>query len=145
MMKLKDLKDTYTEDELSYFPGDRELRCRIFAPFLENLSGQKAIYHEKFVAVVEVSDVEVTAEHFVAVATIVLHVEQKGRSLFPPRRPWRFGGKWEHMMLSGNHFHVPYVGWSIWPEAELVKKVETLVLNGEFGKALAMSVYDDCD
>lgn len=137
------LKDLYSEDQLSYFPGDKKLRYRLFSPFLENLSGKRAVYHEKFVAVVEISYVEVTAEHFVAVASIVLHIEQAGRQLFPPRRPWKFGGNWEHMILCGQHLHVPYVGWSLWPEEELVRMVGDLAGSGDFGEALAMTVFEE--
>ncbi|MCX6972521.1 MAG: hypothetical protein NTV93_20550 [Verrucomicrobia bacterium] len=143
MMKLDDLRRIYTEDDLSYYPGDRELRYRLFSPFLANLAGKKVVYHERFVAIVELSAVEVTTERFSAVATILLHVEQRGRPLILPRRPWRFGGHWEHMMLGGHHFHVPYAAWSIWPEPEIVSAVEEHARNGRFTEALKLSVFDD--
>lgn len=142
-MKLDDLRRIYTEDDLSYYPGDRALRYRLFSPFLANLEGKKVVYHERFVAVVELSAVEMTTEQFSAVATILLHVEQRGRPLILPRRPWRFGGHWEHMMLGGHHFHVPYAAWSIWPEAGVVSAVEEHARNGRFTEALKLSVFDE--
>lgn len=144
-MKLEDLKDTYSDEELSSFPGSGDLRFRIFSPFLKDLSGRKIVYHEKFVCIAAIQDVEITPQHFLATATLLLHIEQGSRPLFPPRRPWKFGGSWEHMTLSGQHFHVPYVGWSIWPEAELVEVVETHALNGRFREALGLSLYEDCE
>ena len=84
-MTIGDLKMIYNEDDLSYYPGDRDLRHRMFSPFLANLDGKKVVYHEKFVAVVKLSEVELTTERFSAVATILLHVEQLGRPLFPPK------------------------------------------------------------
>ena len=143
MMRLEDLRRTYTDDDLSYYPGDRELRHRVFSPFLANLDGKKVVYHERFVAIVELSAVDVTPERFSAVATILLHVEQRGRTLILPRRPWRFGGQWEHMMLGGTRFHVPYAAWSIWPEEEIVSAVEEHARNGRFTEALKMSVFDE--
>jgi hypothetical protein len=142
-MTIDDLRKNYAEDDLSYYPGNRKLRYRLFSPFLTNLEGKKVVYHERFVAVVELSAVEVTPEQFSAVATLLLHVEQRGRRLILPRRPWRFSGHWEHMMLGGRHFHVPYAAWSIWPETEIVTAVEEHARNGRFTEALKMSVFDE--
>jgi hypothetical protein len=143
MMKPQDLKNTYSDEDLSNFPGDGALRFRIFSPFLEDISGREIVYYERFVCIAAIHDVKITAKRFLATASLLLHIEQEGRPLFPPRRPWKFGANWEHMVLSGGHFHVNYSGWSIWPEAALVKTVETHAVNGRFREALSLSLYEE--
>lgn len=142
-MQINDLKNTYTRRQLNYFPGSGRLRYKIFSPFLKDLSGEKVIYHERFVAVVELSDVEVSPKRFMAVATIVTQIEQEGRRLILPRRPWKFGGTWAHMTCGGRHFHLPYANWSIWPEPDLVKTVEDYAAGGLFSEALKLTVFDE--
>jgi len=144
-MRIDELKNHYTESQLSHYPGNGRLRYKIFSPSLNDLAGRKVVYHEKFVAIVALSEVEVSPREFMAVATIVTNIEQKGRQLFPPRRPWRFGGSWRHIMCSGRHFHVPYANWSIWPEPDLVEAVEELAAAGRFDEALKLTVYESCE
>jgi len=135
---LKQLAKECDPGDLDEFPGDPKQRKKLFSPFLRNLEGQRAVYHERFVAIVSLSEVKLSEEGFSAVATIELTIEQAGRFLVPPRRPWKFGGAWENLLLSGSYFHVPYAGWSLWPEPHVVVAIEALARNGQFSEALAL-------
>lgn len=61
-MTILDLHQDYTEDEPSLFPGDRRLRYRAFAPLFFDLHEQKIVYHERFLCVVELENIELSEE-----------------------------------------------------------------------------------
>lgn len=56
---------------------------------------------------------------------------------------WHFSGDWVHLVLSlteSGYLRIgaPYYGWKIWPEAELVQKIESLAEAGDMESALAL-------
>jgi hypothetical protein len=143
IMTFNDLKKTYTHDELSYFPGDNELRFRAFSPILENLFENKIVYCERFIGLVRLENIQITPEFFGATAVPYLPIERKGRITTPlPVDPWTFRGRWTSLRLTGNSLNVPYAGRTIWPEAERVKAVERLIRNDDHEEALRLTLNE---
>lgn len=139
-MTFNELREHYTRDELSYFPGDNDLRFRAFSPIIQSLYESKLVYYEKFICIVRLEDIEITPQHFSATAIPHLHIERTG--FFRPQsptKPWSFKGTWGWMRLIDNSLNVPYAGWTIWPEAERVRAVERLVLAKDFEEALLLT------
>lgn len=135
---FKDLRKKYTHDELSYFPGDNDLRYEMFSPVLGNLYENKVVYYEHFICVVRLKDISITPNGFHATAVPFLPIERDRRHC--PPEPWSFGSPWRFMCLYGNSIGVPYAGWSIWPEPDLVKTVEGAALRGDFELALSLTL-----
>ena len=143
MMTFNDLRKYYTEDELSYFPGNTELRYKLFAPFFENLFENKVVYYEKILVIVRLEDIEITPERFEAKAIPLLRVKKDDESPYRlPTQAWTFGGTWDSMVLGGNSISMPYVGWTIWPEADRVQKVEKAVLKHDHETALSLTLRE---
>ena len=142
MMNFNDLRKQYTEDELSYFPGKKRLRYTMFAPFFQNLFDNKVIYHERFIVIARLKDIEITPKGFGAKAIPLLSIKQ----IEPPYdvldEPWHFGGPWDWMRLIGNAINMPYAGWTIWPEYDRVKKVEEAVIKNDFKTALSLTLRE---
>lgn len=101
-LTFQQLREQYTEDELSYFPGDMQLRYKIFAPFFQQLFENKLVYYERFIVIVQLQDIKITPTHFSAKANLLLSI----RPIKPPYKvldePWNFGGKWDWMRLISN-------------------------------------------
>jgi len=136
-MTIYELKQSYSEHDLSYFPGDNDLRYRLFSPLFTNLFEDKVIYRERFICVVRLENIMITSEELSADAVPLTHIEFTGEwRPEPPAEPWTFGGVWSAVCLSANHISAPYGGWTVWPEAELVREVERLAHQGEFERAL---------
>lgn len=141
-MTIEELRRDYSEEELSYFPGDGELRYRLFAPLFADLHENKVVYRERFVAVVRLENIKITPEFFEATAAPLINIEFSGDwKPEPPAEPWTFGGVWSALCLLGSGISAPYAGWTIWPEPKLVPEVERLAQNGEFERALELTAY----
>lgn len=149
-MTFDELRKKYTDNELSYFPGDANLRREAFTPVLTDLYENKIVYYEKFICVVALSEIELTEDGFRAKCTPEIPIMREG---YPgpssPTEQWKFGGKWDWMRLINNSINVPYAGWSIWPEKERVRQVIELASRGDFDGALRLTLYepevDDAD
>jgi hypothetical protein len=142
-MNFNDLRKTYTSEELSYFPGDNDLRFRAFSPLIDDLFESKVVYYEKFICLVRLEDIQITPEFLGATAVPYLRIERTGS--FRPRspvEPWTFKGSWSRMCLVNNSLNVPYAGWTIWPEAERVKAVESLIRNHDYEEALRLTLNE---
>lgn len=139
-MTFDDLKLAHTSDELSYFPGDNDLRFRAFSPILQNLFENKLVYRERFICLVRLEEIQITPEFFSATAVPHLHFVETG--VFGPdslTKPWKFKSSWDWMCMGNNSINVPYAGWTIWPEARRVKAVEQLLLAGDYEEALLLT------
>jgi len=141
-MTFNDLRKRYTEEQLSYSPGDAQLRYKLFAPFLQNLYEDKIVYYERFIVIARLEDVEITPKRFGATAIPLLSV----RRIEPPYKvddePWQFGGPWADMRLIKNSINMLYAGWSIWPEYDRVKAVEEAIKSDDFEYALSLTLKE---
>lgn len=139
MKRLIDLRAEYSSNDLNYFPGDRELRYKIFSPFFRDLYENKVIYYEKGLILIKLENIEITPAYFHATAIPYLRVEDKyyGSTHFPDQ--WEFGTSWERMCLGGSHLYAPYCSWSVWPEPGRVQAVELLLRNGLLNEALQLT------
>lgn len=139
-MIFNDLKKIHTSDELSYFPGDNDLRFRAFSPILKNLFENKVVYRERFICLVRLEEIQITPEFFSATAIPYLHFVKTG--VFAPEsptKPWEFKSSWDWICMGNNSISVPYAGWTIWPEANRVKAVERLLLIEDYEEALLLT------
>ncbi len=142
-MTFNELRIRYSDHELSYYPGDRELRYRAFAPFFDSLFDSKVVYYEKFIGIVRLEGIEITPDYFRAVAVPHLRIERMGVSQPQfPHKPWEFGGRWDFMRLVKNGINAPYCAWTIWPEAARVQRVEGLASRGAFVEALQLTLHE---
>ncbi len=136
---LAQLREQYTEEQLSNQEGDSQLRYQLFAPFFRNLFENKVVYYERGVCIARLEDIEITSGGFHATAhpQLQMYPDISEGSYFP--ESWQFGGPWASMCLSDDHFFMPYAGWSVWPEAERVQMAEALVLQGRINEALRIT------
>lgn len=141
-MTFDDLRKQYTEDELSYLPGDEELRYKMFAPFFHDLFENKIVYYERFIAIVRLENIEITPKRFGATAIPLLSVRPIQPPYDVPDESWKFASKWGWMRLIGNSINVPYVGWTIWPERDRVRKVEEAIKKNDFETALLLTLKE---
>jgi hypothetical protein len=148
-MKLKELQKLYTDHDLCYSTGDRELRHKIFSPFFRDRG--KVIYYEKFICVAELKNLNMTPDLFEATVAPCLAIERVDlpsdmRIHIPvPSKPWRAYCRWEYMTLNGNDFSAHYCGWRIWPEAEQVQRIEQLAREGQFAEAIRLTLRGEDD
>lgn len=140
---IEHLQRLYSSAQLRQFPGDRSFRYRVFAPYLRNLEDGKLVYYEHFMCIARLTQVSIREHGFSATASVHLAIERPDSSAEPPRRPWLIGAGWEHLLLSVTGIYVPYVGWKIWPDADLVREVETLVRAGNHDAALKVTLYEN--
>ena len=141
-MTFQQLREQYTENQLSYSPGDEQLRYKLFAPFFLNLFESKVVYSEKFIVIARLEDMEITPKRFGATAIPLLSVKR----IEPPYKvddePWHFGGSWDMMRLIRNSINMLYAGWTIWPEYDRVKAVEEAVKKNDYEYALSLTRND---
>lgn len=142
MMTLKELSEQYTIEELSSdMGGSNTLKYKLFAPFFTQLYENKLIYYEKFFCVADVLDIQITANTLEVHVKPYLKIEGLEFRLLPcPSKPWNFGSQWAGLGIVNNSFHVPYASWRVWPEPELVQKVEECILEGDLRGALKMTL-----
>ena len=144
-MTIKELNSNYSQEELSSFPGDNELRYKLFSPLFQNLHENKIIYYEKIIGIVKLKDIVITPERYEATAIPCSVIERGDEidSYFFKKPEWTFSAIWSWMLLSGESLTVPYAGWSIWCDPEIVKKVEELTLKKKFREALKLTLYEE--
>lgn len=145
-MTFDDIRTQYTEGELTSFPGDPQLRYKAFLPILSNLYQSKIVYRERMaVSVVLLSDFEIDAKGFrghCKSEIIILEspVEMVNEAF---EEGWHFGGGWEDTRLIGNALNAPYIGWTIWPEKDRVRRVIERAEAGDIEGALALISRDE--
>lgn len=138
-MTIQELRNKYSEEELSKFPGDKQLRFEMFSPLFQNLYEQKVIYSEKILGIVQLKDVIITPEKFKATAIPIqcIRREHEFDELFAELEVWDFYSSWDWMLFSNDgSISVPYASWTVWTEPALVKKVEKLCDAGDYEEAL---------
>ena len=131
-MRLARLYEHHDRNDLHCFPGDRDLRRGALRPYFENLHENKLIYYERFMALVEVEELNLSNQNFEAYVRLLVPIETLYEMVIPQER-WSFCNVWENCCLgdSGHSLTNPYAGFELWPEAELVREVESLLERGD--------------
>jgi hypothetical protein len=142
-MIISDLRKLYTDDQLSFFPGDAKLRFEAFSPILSDLHESKIVYREKCVCILSLHNIEISKKCFAADCTLMrlLHKPDYLAENYP-RPQWKIRGRWDWMRLINNSINIPYVGWTIWPEKHRVKEVLRLTSQGDIKAALALTANE---
>ncbi len=143
---IKSLRSKYNHDELTIYPGNNLLRYEAFSPIFKNLYENKIVYYEKLLGIIKVENVIITPEYFKATAIPYLVIKRGSRydDIFLSAKKWTFSSSWESMLLGNdNAISVPYAGWAVWCDLELVKTVEELVQDEKMEEALLLTFdYD---
>ena len=124
-MRLADLPNHYSYDDLRKFSDDRELRYLAYSPFFRDLYRNILIYRERFLALIEVPDLEVSLRGIRGTAHPIVRLQRRDIPLSyqrVPLEPWQFSSDWEWMIPGENSFHCPYAGFTLWSEYDLVKR-----------------------
>lgn len=137
-MKLTDLLTKYSGSELSASNGDAALRHSVWAPYFENLHENKVIYRERFICLARIENLNITdiGVHGLVVPLRYLYVPDYIHGT--PKKSWGFGGSWPHITQGAGTLGCNYAGWTIWPEAERVKAIETLLSRDDTEGALEL-------
>jgi hypothetical protein len=137
-MTVNELSEKYAK-ELSGTKGDKEMRYYLLAPLFKNLYQNKIVYHERFTALVQLSNISLTPDMFTARAELISVI----RTLRTQRRPvpqtWEISANWKYLTLNKGCLS-PYSSWLIWPDPELVKKVENLINTNKLEEAYEISM-----
>lgn len=87
-MTVDELSEKY-DKELSGTIGDKELRYYLLSPLFQNLYQNKIVYHERFTAFVQLSNISLTPDMFTARAELISTI----RTLRTQRSPLPKHGK----------------------------------------------------
>lgn len=132
-MTVTELSEKYAK-ELTATKGDKEMRYYLLAPLFQNLYQNKIVYHERFTALVQLSNITLTPDMFTARAELISTI----RTLRTQRRPlpqtWGISANWAYLTLHKGCLS-PYSSWLIWPDPELVKKAEVLIKTNNLDEA----------
>lgn len=125
-------------------PGDPAAKFSVAETALRSLHHNRIVYRERFIAVVESSDLSFD-ERGIRGNVKPVHM------LFMPfyvklsriKKGWHFSGTWDYTMLSWTEtgylrITAPWFGWKIWPEVELLKKIGAFAEKGEMQSALSL-------
>jgi hypothetical protein len=134
-MTLRELLKKHPD--LSSNQGDPIFRRSVWAPFFENLHENKIIYRERFICLANLEDLEID-DRGVRGTVVPLNFFYTREGLRLPPRPWKFAGAWAHMMQGDGCLSQPYVTWTIWPEVERVRAIETLLSRNDSEGALEL-------
>ncbi len=133
-MTLSELKNNYTPNQLSSFPGDPVLRRKLFSPFFENLYDNKIVYYEHFRCIARIEEMMIEPEIFSAIARVHLPIEKKpGLGIQPDilEKGWSFGGKWEAVTFSNMSFGLYYTSVVFITDPDTVQQIESMALKGD--------------
>ena len=136
-MTISELNGKYTWAELGAMPGDITLRFQLLSPLFRNLYDNKVVYHERFTCIIKLEDIQISPERFSA--TAVRHLVIRPFMHFEVPERWEIGARWDFLGLSTDLLSV-YSSWLMWPDPELVKRVEQLVLDNKFDEAIGLTI-----
>ncbi len=123
--------------DLSTNNGDPIFRRSLWGPLFENLHENKVIYRERFICLARIDDLKITERGIIGTVVPLVYLFTYP-DLNLPERPWHFGGSWARMRQSKSSLGQPYAGWTIWPEASLIRAVEFLLAKGDTVGALEL-------
>ena len=120
-MTIAELKNKYTEAEISSIPGDDALRFAAFAPLFQNLHNKLLVYREgRFYAIVAVTNLELLPQRLSGQAQVFKKIERSHRDPIYPERPWRFSCNWGNLRLCNRGINAPQISFTVWPESEIL-------------------------
>lgn len=135
-MTIAELRNKYTEAEISSIPGDNALRFAAFAPLFQNLHNNLLVYREsRFYAIVAVTNLELLPQRLSGQARVFKKIERMHRDPIYPERTWRFSCSWGNLRLCNRGINAPQISFTVWPEPALVAEVERLVDAGKGDEA----------
>ena len=131
-MTVNELNEKYHE-QLTSTKGDKELRYYLLSPLFQNLYQNKVVYHERFTAVVQLSDISLTPDIFFARAELISLIKSSRLRKKPLPKTWKISANWAYLTLNKACLS-PYSSWLMWPDPELVEKVEKLINTNKLEK-----------
>jgi hypothetical protein len=139
-MNINELKDRFTKGELSKQLGNSELKRIEFSPLFSNLYENMVVYHERFMCIAKLEQIELLPDRFEATAIPHLLIEKGNRmDTFYPKKPWKFGASWDFIRLDGDVL-LTYSNWLLWVDPDLVMQVEKLTLERKFKAAISITL-----
>ncbi len=144
-MRIKELYKKYPPSALSMIPGDPSAKFEAFAPLFENLYESKIVYYEKMICVVRIEIIRMEPTGWNARAHPLTEIERVDlhKRYYAPVIPWRFGGAWECLLLSGTCLCSPYAGYRIWTDPGQVEYAERLAKEKRFAEAIHMTLHEE--
>ena len=137
-MRLNDLLAKYPGPALQASNGDAAFRRSVWTPFFENLHENKVVYRERFICLAKIQNLTITDIGVGGVIVSLKYLYVPGYIRGVPLESWGFGGAWAHMTQGAGTLGCKYSGWTIWPEAERVQAVETLLSRDDTEGALEL-------
>ena len=93
--------------------------------------------------VASVQEIEITPVSFSATVIPYLKIEQAGTiNKYYPTAPYKFGANWIYLRLDKNCLSAFGNNWKIWTDPDIVQLVEEYIRNGEFEKALEITLFE---
>ena len=108
-MTISELSEKYY-NELSSTMGDTELRYYLLSPLFNKLYQYKVIYHERFTALIQLSDIIITPKMFTAHADLISLIKQRSNSSSPVPKSWEVSASWGVLRLAKGCL-IPYGAW----------------------------------
>jgi len=137
-MNLTELNEKY-HAQLSAAQGDQELRYYLLAPLFQNLYQNKVVYHERFTALVQLSEITLTPELFTAKAALIAVIKASSFRKRPLPQTWDLSANWAYLSLNKACLST-YSSWLLWPDPALVQKVETLIYTNQLEEAYELTM-----
>lgn len=137
-MTITELNNKYHK-ELSSTRGDKELRYYLLSPLFQNLYENKVVYHDRFTGIVQLSNIELSPETFIAQAQLLSLIKLGVKRNNPLPNTLEVGANWAYLRLDGECLSV-YSGWSMWTNPVLVEKVEKLIQENNFEEAYNLTM-----
>jgi hypothetical protein len=143
-MTILELREKYSVEETCADSSDDDtLKYEIFSPFFRNLYENKIVYYDKFLCLALVQDIQITPRYLKLMVAPLLKVEgHEFRMRQCPKEPWSFGSRWCGFGIVNSSFHAPYAPWRVWPESDIVKRVENCLLNQDYQGAIDLTLND---
>ena len=124
-MTIANLNEKYHK-HLYETMGDQEMRYYLLSPLFRNLYDNKVVYHERFTALVQLTEIKLTPKEFSATAQCLTVIQNSARRKKPIPETWTIAASWAVIQLAGECLSA-YSTWLIWPDPELVAKVVDLM------------------
>jgi len=137
-MRLNDLLAKYPGPALQGSNGDAVLRRSVWTPFFENLHESKVIYCERFICLARIENLRITDIGVGGLIVPLKYLYVPDYIQSAPQKSWGFGAGWAHMTQGAGTLGCKYSGWTIWPEAERVRAIETLLSRDDTEGALEL-------
>ena len=150
-MTIEELKNTYTNGELTSSEGNMQFKHKVLSPLFKNLYENKIVIHDRITCIAELEKIEILPDYFSAFVKPKIFIptgtpsDRHQEKIFEKmKKGWTAGCKWEYMRIIGTSLcSSPYAAWSIWVDAKKVQRVENLVNDGKYPEALNLTHYEN--